>query len=103
MIHVIASIHVRKGKMSDLLGIYETFVPKVNKEPGCIMYLPTIDHPTDIATQVQAANIVTIIEKWESMAAFKAHLSAAHVAEFRENIIGVVEKVSIKVLKRARV
>ncbi len=101
MIHVIASIFIKDKKMADVLKIYETFAPQVNQEEGCLLYLPTIDCKTDIATQVQAGNIVTVIEKWESMAAFKKHLAAPHVVEFRENIKEIVEKVSIKVLKSA--
>ncbi len=99
MIHVIASIFVKEEKLPDLQKIYESFVPKVNDEKGCIMYLPTIDHKTDIPTQAQDENLVTVIEKWENMQAFRAHLSASHTVEFREHIKGVVEKVSIKVLK----
>ena len=101
MIHVIASIFIKEAKVPNVLKIYETFAPKVNQEEGCLLYLPTIDCKTDIATQLQADNIVTVIDKWESMAAFKKHLSAPHVVEFRENIKESVEKVSIKVLKNA--
>ncbi len=99
MIHVIASIYVKEGKMPEIQKIYEFFVPKVNNEDGCIMYLPTIDHQTDIPTQSKDVNMVTVIEKWESMQAFNSHLSASHVVEFRAQIKGIVEKVTIKVLK----
>jgi len=101
MIHVIASIIVRQDKMPDLLKIYETFIPKVNMESGCIMYSPTMDLKTDIVTQKQEANVVTVIEKWDNIAAFKEHLSAPHVIEFREDIKGVVDKVSIKISTNA--
>ncbi len=101
MIHVIASIFVKENKMGQVLGIYERFAPKVNMEEGCLMYLPVLDYPTDIATQVKDKNILTVIEKWETMDAFRAHLNAPHVIRFREDIKGVVEKVLIKVLKQA--
>lgn len=101
MIHVIASIYVKDGSLPDVLRIYETFAPEVNREDGCLMYLPTVDHRTDIGTQVQEGHMITVIERWESMAAFMAHLSAPHVVQFRRDIQGVVEKVSIKVLKNA--
>jgi quinol monooxygenase YgiN len=98
MIHVIASISVHEGKMQDALNIYELFVPKVNAEDGCLQYLPTRDLPTDIPTQVQEGNVITVLERWESMDAFKAHLTAPHVVQFRKDVESIVAKVSIKVL-----
>ena len=99
MIHVIASIFIKKGKWSDAVKIYESFVPKVMSEKGCIMYCPTADYETKIQTQKKEKNIITVIEKWENIASFNAHLSAPHVLKFREDVQDVVEKVSIKVLK----
>lgn len=99
MIHVIASISIQKGTQEEIRKIYESFVPQVEKEQGCLMYCPTVDFQTDIHTQTQDQNLVTIIEKWESIEAFNAHLNAPHVLQFREDIKGIVEKVSIKVLE----
>ena len=101
MVHVIASIVIEEGKMPDVLKIYENFVPLVTAENGCIMYQPTLDMDTPIPTQVKDANVVTVIEKWENMAAFNAHLNAPHVIQFREDIEGIVSKVSIKILENA--
>lgn len=101
MIHVIASIYIEQGKLPEILKIYESFTPQVNNEDGCIMYSPTVDQPTEIITQVQDSAIITVIEQWENLEAFNAHLNAPHVIEFRKNIKGIVEKVSIKVLKDA--
>ncbi len=101
MVHVITSISVAKGKIADVLKIYETFTPLVNEEKGCAMSLPTVDFDTDIPTQHKENGIITVIEKWESIEDFYAHLSASHMIEFRENINGLVDKVSIKVLQGA--
>ena len=99
MIHVIASIFIKEGKLAEITKIYESFVPKVLAEEGCIMYCPTADFETEIPTQLKEKNIVTVIEKWEDLEAFHAHLNAPHSCEFREDIKDIVEKVSIKVLK----
>jgi len=99
MIHVIASIYVREGRLSEITEIYESFVPKVLAEKGCMMYCPTADFETEIPTQQKERNIVTVIEKWEDLESFNAHICAPHSCEFRENIKDIVEKVSIKVLK----
>lgn len=99
MIHVIASISIKEGTLEDIKKIYASFAPKVEKEMGCLMYCPTVDYNTDIHTQEKDTNIVTVIEKWESIEAFNAHLNTPHVFEFREDIKGIVENVSIKVLE----
>jgi len=101
MIHVIASIQVKDGRLPEVLKIYETFAPEVHKEKGCRLYLPTLDYQTDIQTQQRESNCVTVIEKWESLAAFQDHLNAPHVVAFREEIKGIVENVSVKILKPA--
>jgi len=98
MIHVIASIFIKADKLADIIKIYQTFAPLVNEEKGCLLYQPAMDCKTDIKTQVRDERIVTVIEKWETLDAFKNHLNAPHVVEFRKNIKNVVEKVSIKVL-----
>lgn len=97
MLHVIASITIKEGAIEDIKRIYASFTPKVEQEEGCIMYRPTVDYLTDIHTQVLDNCTITVIEKWESEAAFKAHLNAPHVLQFREDIKGIVENVSIKV------
>ena len=99
MIHVIASIFIKEGKLTEITKIYESFVPRVLAETGCIMYCPTADLETEIPTQLKEKNIVTVIEEWEDLEAFHAHLCAPHSCEFREDIKDIVEKVSIKVLK----
>jgi len=85
--------------MAAVQEVYKGFAPQVLKEKGCLMYLPTVDYPTDIATQRQESNVITVIEKWDNMEAFHAHLNAPHVLQFREDVKGLVEKVSIKVLR----
>ena len=99
MIHVIASIYTKEGTLPEMVKIYESFVPKVMAEKGCIMYCPTADFETEIPTQLKEKDIITVIEKWEDLESFNAHLCAPHSCEFRKDIKDIVEKVSIKVLK----
>ena len=47
------------------------------------------------------SRIVTIIEKWESLAALRAHLTAPHMLTYREKVKDIVENVSLKVLQEA--
>lgn len=101
MVHVIASIHPVEGKIGELLKMYEAFIPKVMEDKGCLMYLPAVDFDTEIPNQSKEKGLITLIEQWENVEDFYAHLSAIHVIEFRESIAELVEQVSIKVLQSA--
>lgn len=96
MIHIIASLTIKDGNIPKMKQIYSSFVPKVEAEEGCIMYCPTIDFETDIPTQEKNKNIITVIEKWENIELFKAHLTTPHLAQFRIDATGLIEGVSIK-------
>lgn len=101
MINVIASIHIKEGHLSGFLKVLKSNVSNVLQEPGCIEYLPTIDVPTGLAPQAFNGNGVTIIEKWASLEALQAHLSAPHMLAYRDKVKDLVEKMSIKVLTEA--
>ncbi len=101
MIHVIASIHIKEGRVAEFLEIFKANVPDVLKEKGCVEYVPTIDLPTGLAPQELNGNVVTIVEKWESLEDLRAHLSAPHMLVYHQNVKDIVEKVTVKVLERA--
>ncbi|MBT3176667.1 MAG: antibiotic biosynthesis monooxygenase [Desulfobacula sp.] len=101
MINVIASIQIKEGKLSEFIKIFKSNIPKVLEEKGCIEYVPTIDVPTGLPPQELNKNVVTIIEKWDGLEDLKAHLSAPHMLEYREQTKDLVEKMSVKVLKEA--
>ncbi len=99
MIHVIASIQIKEGRLSDFVDIFKSNIPKVLEEKGCIGYVPTVDVRTGLPPQELNPDAVTIIEKWNSVADLMAHLSAPHMIEYREKTKALVEKMSVKVLK----
>jgi len=101
MINVIASIYINEGRLSEFIEIFKSNIPNVIKEKGCIEYVPTIDVPTGLPPQELNSNVVTIIEKWDSVEDLQAHLSALHMLEYREKVKDLVEKMSVKVLKEA--
>ena len=101
MIHVIASIHVKDGHRAEFLEVFKANVPNVRAEKGCIEYVPTVDVDADLAPQKLDESVVTIIEKWESVAVLHDHLSAPHMLSYKEKVKDIVEKVSIKVLEEA--
>lgn len=99
MIHVLASVSVKAGRREAFLEIFKANVPNVIKEDGCLEYRPTVDIPAGLDPQVLDENMVTVIEKWESVEHLKVHLSAPHMLEYRQNVASMVDGVSLKVLE----
>jgi quinol monooxygenase YgiN len=101
MINVIASIHIKEGRLSEFIEIFKSNIPNVLEEKGCIEYVPTIDVPTGLLPQEMNNNVVTIIEKWGSLEDLQAHLSAPHMLAYKEKVKDLVDKVSFQVLGEA--
>ncbi len=100
MIHVIATIEIEPGKRSDFIKIFNSNVPHVKAENGCIEYGPAIDLQTDIAVQVpMRENVVTIVEKWESLNHLMAHIKAPHMTTYREKVKNIVKGASLQILQ----
>jgi len=102
MIIVIAIIEVADGRRDEFLAEFNKIVPLVNAEEGCIEYGPAIDVPTDISVQQPMGDdVVTVIEKWESVGTLRAHLSAPHMVEYRPKVKDMVVDMKIHVLQPA--
>jgi len=67
---------------------------------NCI-FAETVDIDADLPLQSLDENVVTIIEKWESLEALRDHLNAPHMLVYKEKVKDIVEGVSIKVLQEA--
>jgi quinol monooxygenase YgiN len=102
MIHVIATIEIADGQRDVFLNEFRSIVPAVLEEEGCIDYGPAIDSDTGIEKQTpKGINVVTVVEKWESIEALKAHLVAAHMADYRERVKDLVLGMTLHILKPA--
>ena len=101
MIHVIASIHIKEGRMAEFIEIFKANIPHVLEEKGCIEYAPTVDVLTGLPPQEMNENVVTIVEKWDSLEDLRSHLSAPHMLSYKEKVEDIVVKVVLKVLERA--
>ncbi len=99
MIHVLASISIKSGKRQEFLEIFKANIANVRAEAGSIEYRPTVDVATGLEPQVLDENLVTVIEKWESLDHLRAHLSAPHMLEYRSNVAPLVTDVALKVLE----
>jgi len=72
MIHVHALLEIAPGRIDEYLPIHQALLPRILQEEGCIEYLLAVDTSTSIAMQRQAGSeIVSVVEKWESVSAFE--------------------------------
>jgi len=99
MINVIASIRVKTGNLTDFLEIFRANMPRVSEEKGCIEYFPSVDVDAKLSPQILDQNVVTIIEKWESLEALREHLEATHMLAYSEKVKNIVTGLSLKVLR----
>src|SRR5690242_8780343 len=102
MIHVIATINLHAGKREAFLTEFRNLVPLVRAEAGCLEYGPTIDLDTGISAQLPVrVDVVTVVEKWESLDALRAHTGAPHMTEYRQRVKDLVAGVTLQVLQPA--
>lgn len=102
MIHVIASVRVKADRLGDFLELFKSTARQVIKEKECIQYIPTVDIASGLPPQIVDANVVTIIEKWDSLEALRDHLVTPHMKAFFEKRKDMVEGGSLlKVLQEA--
>ncbi len=101
MIHVIATVTCKPGHRASFLEEFRAIIPQVLQEVGCLEYGPAIDAATDIHNQNLNESRVTIIEKWESVDALRAHLAAPHMLEYRPKVKDLIESTELRVLESA--
>ena len=100
MICVIATIEVVPGRRDELLAATRQIVPKVRAEKGCIEYGPMIDKASGLPAQGPVRpDVVTMIEKWESLAALEAHLKTPHMAEYFQRTENLRRGLSLQILE----
>jgi quinol monooxygenase YgiN len=101
MVIVIATVTCTPGHRNDFLSEFHKIVADVLQEDGCIEYGPTLDAATDVGNQNVDENRVTIVEKWESLEALKAHLVAPHMEAYRPKVKNFVEASELRILETA--
>jgi len=102
MIHVIATIDLAPGTRESFLAEFRKVIADVRAEAGCIEYGPAIDAETGIPTQYTlGADRVTVMEKWESVDALKAHSKAPHMLAYRVRVKEFVRGMELRVLSPA--
>ena len=101
MIYVVATIHIKPEHREAFIEIFKANVPAVLAEEGCIEYQPAVDFNSGLPTQDRAPNSMLVLEKWESYDHLQAHFVAPHMKAYQQQVKGMVEGVSIKILEAA--
>lgn len=100
MIHVIATIDLNPGTREAFLAEFHKIVTPVRAEAGCLDYGPTVDADSGIDAQRGVrADVVTVVERWESLEHLQAHLVAPHMIEYRPKVKDFVKSVTLQILK----
>lgn len=100
MIHVIATIDLNPDTRAAFLTEFHKIVAPVRAEAGCLDYGPTIDADSGIAAQgSMRQDVVTVVERWESLAHLEAHLIAPHMMEYRPKVKDFVKSVKLLILE----
>ncbi|QDU54730.1 putative quinol monooxygenase [Aeoliella mucimassa] len=99
MIHVIAALTTAPGKRDELIEAFKQVAPTVRAEDGCIEYNAAVDVQTPLDGQSDLRDdVLTVVEKWESIDALKAHLATSHMEQFFTAMGDVITGVSLQVL-----
>ena len=102
MIHVIATIDVVAGRRDAVLAEFHRIAPLVRAEAGCLEYGPAVDLASGAPSQIALrADVVTVVEKWESLDALRAHFTAPHMLEYQAKVKDLIERRAIHVLSPA--
>jgi len=82
MLYVLVTMVIKEGRMQEFLALCAELRPQVLREQGCLAYDYTRETASPIGIQEPLeADRITLIERWESMDALRAHLETPHMKE----------------------
>jgi quinol monooxygenase YgiN len=99
MIHVLAIITAKPGRRDAVLAAFKANVPAVQAEAGCIEYGAAVDVAG--ASPAFGPDSFVVVEKWESLAALKAHAASPHMAAYAAGVRDLIASRAIHVLDPA--
>lgn len=99
MIHVVAIITAKPGQRGAMLELFKANIPAVHAEAGCIEYGATVD--VSGAQPAFGEDTFVVVEKWESLAALKAHAASPHMAAYVAKTQDLLAKRAVHVLDPA--
>lgn len=100
MIHVIATIELNPDRREAFLAEFRKIIAPVRAEAGCLDYGPTVDAASGLPVQGPIReDVVTVVERWQSLEHLKAHLVAPHMVEYRPKVKDFVKSVKLQILE----
>jgi quinol monooxygenase YgiN len=101
MIYVVATIELAAGTREKFLATQRDLLPLVRAEVGCLAYDPSVDVALDPSKSTPRSDCIVMHERWESLPALKAHLTAPHMTDFRGKVKDLVKNVKVEVFESA--
>ena len=101
MVIVIASARIKAGQRDTFISLFKEFAESVRQEKGCIEYFPSVDLETGSPIQDKDPNVVTVIERWESLQDLQTHMQTPEFKAFGEKSAPYTEGMSAKILEAA--
>ena len=83
-VHVIAIITAKPGKREEVLANFNSNVPAVHAEDGCIEYGAVIDCEGVGFAKAFGPDTFLVVEKWASLDHLKAHAVTPHMKAYSE-------------------
>ena len=99
MIYGVVSVRVKPGKLQEYLALFKSIAGKVREEKGCVQYVSAMDFEIGAPNQSLDKNMVTILEKWESLDALQKHLAMPYMGDFFKKEGDYVESAVLKMLQ----
>jgi quinol monooxygenase YgiN len=100
MLQLIVTMDIKAGRMEEFLTVCKTLRPEVLKEAGCLAYDYTREVPSFLGGQEPIdANRITLLERWASPEALKAHLETPHLKAAGPKLKELRSGVSVRVLE----
>jgi len=97
MLNVIVDMRIREGRMQEFLAACAELRPLVLGEAGCHGYEYTRDVASPFNPELPIeADRVTLLERWESLEALKAHLETPHMKASGTKMKGMRVSVDIR-------
>ncbi len=83
-VHVIAILTAQEGRRAELLALFNSNVPAVLAEDGCIEYGATIDTKGVGGFQTELGpDSFVVVEKWANLDALMSHAASPHMAAYQ--------------------
>jgi len=102
MLHILVTMMIKEGRMQEFLAVCEELRPQVLQEKGCLAYDYTREVPSPLGIQEPLEpNRITLIERWESLDALKAHMEAPHMKKAAARLKDLRASVTARVLESA--